>query len=148
MNRHQIEGTWEQLLGQLKTSLGKLIDNELLQLEGRRDQVLGAARKSYGAAATDADRGIDFSESYAGRAADRVDSAADTMGSTAASAGRAVRNRTQDAIDALGSQASYLSDQAERGVEELGRAARNAPINTKALAVGILLIVVGLLSSR
>lgn len=141
MNRHQIEGTWEQLVGQLKTSLGKLISNELLQLEGRRDQVLGTARKSYGAASADADRNAAVADAYAERAADSTES-------TAASLGRSARSRAQDAIDAVSSQASYLSNQAERGVEELGRAARNAPINTKALAVGILLIVVGLLSSR
>lgn len=141
MNRHQIEGTWEQLVGQLKTSLGKLIDNELLQLEGRRDQAVGAARKSYGAAAADADRGATVADAYAERAADSTDS-------TAASLGRSARDRAQDAIDTVSSQAGYLSDRAERGMEEIGRAARNAPINTKALAVGILLIVVGLLSSR
>ncbi|MFZ5509417.1 MAG: CsbD family protein, partial [Pseudomonadota bacterium] len=41
MNRDRIEGNWKQLKGKIKERWGELTDDELDQIEGRREQLAG-----------------------------------------------------------------------------------------------------------
>ena len=48
MNWTQVEGKWQQLKGQAKTKWAKLTDDDLKQIEGHRDVLLGKLRERYG----------------------------------------------------------------------------------------------------
>jgi uncharacterized protein YjbJ (UPF0337 family) len=48
MNWTQMEGKWQQMKGQVKTRWGKLTDDDLTQIEGHRDVLLGKLRERYG----------------------------------------------------------------------------------------------------
>ncbi len=48
MNWDQIEGTWKQMKGKVKERWGKLTDDDLDQVAGKRDQLLGLLQKKYG----------------------------------------------------------------------------------------------------
>ena len=48
MNRDQIEGNWKQLKGKAKERWGKLTDDELDVIAGKRDQLEGKIQESYG----------------------------------------------------------------------------------------------------
>jgi uncharacterized protein YjbJ (UPF0337 family) len=48
MNWTQLEGKWQQVKGQLKTKWAKLTDDDLAQIEGHRDVLLGKLRERYG----------------------------------------------------------------------------------------------------
>ena len=48
MNWDQIEGKWKQAKGSIKQKWGKLTDDDLDVIEGKRDQLIGMLQKRYG----------------------------------------------------------------------------------------------------
>lgn len=43
-----LKGQWKQLSGQIKERWGELTDDEIVQLEGRRDRLIGKLQEKYG----------------------------------------------------------------------------------------------------
>lgn len=58
MNWDQIEGSWKQLRGHAKEKWGKLTDDDLDVIAGKKDQLVGKLQQHYGMAREDADRSI------------------------------------------------------------------------------------------
>lgn len=56
MNTDTIKGDWTRLKGKIKQKWGELTDDELKQVEGKRDQLVGLLRKRYGLAKEEAER--------------------------------------------------------------------------------------------
>jgi uncharacterized protein YjbJ (UPF0337 family) len=50
MNWDRIEGNWKQLTGQAKEQWGKLTDDDIEIVAGRRDQLAGKIQERYGVA--------------------------------------------------------------------------------------------------
>lgn len=50
MNEEQFKGQYNILKGKIKEKWGRLTDDELTQVNGRRDQLLGFIQKKYGIA--------------------------------------------------------------------------------------------------
>ena len=50
---------WNQMKGKVKEQWGKLTDDELDQIEGRRDQLIGKVQKAYGVTEEEAERQVD-----------------------------------------------------------------------------------------
>lgn len=48
MNWDRIEGNWKQFKGEIKERWGKLTDDDLDVVDGRRDQLIGLLQKRYG----------------------------------------------------------------------------------------------------
>jgi len=48
MNWDQIQGQWKQVKGNVKEKFGKLTDDDLTQIAGRRDQLIGKIQERYG----------------------------------------------------------------------------------------------------
>lgn len=48
MNLDRIEGNWKQLKGNAKHRWGRLIDDQFLAMEGKRDQLAGIIQESNG----------------------------------------------------------------------------------------------------
>ncbi|HEY6716801.1 MAG TPA: CsbD family protein, partial [Reyranella sp.] len=44
----KIKGSWSQTKGAVKEQWGKLTDDDLLEIEGRRDQLVGKIQTRYG----------------------------------------------------------------------------------------------------
>jgi uncharacterized protein YjbJ (UPF0337 family) len=59
MNWTQIEGRWQTLSGQLKSQWAKLTDDDVANIAGKRDQLLGKLQERYGVLKEDADKQID-----------------------------------------------------------------------------------------
>jgi uncharacterized protein YjbJ (UPF0337 family) len=55
----QVSGGWKQLSGQIKQQWGKLTDDEILQMQGKRDELAGKIQERYGIAKEEANRQID-----------------------------------------------------------------------------------------
>jgi uncharacterized protein YjbJ (UPF0337 family) len=76
MNSDQFEGKWKQLKGTVKQKWGKLTDDDLLALTGKKDEFIGKLQERYG-----------YSKEQAVREADEWAAAAnDEAAATAASA--------------------------------------------------------------
>ncbi len=48
MNWDQAAGNWKQIKGKVKAKWGKLTDDDLAYVDGKRDQLLGRIQERYG----------------------------------------------------------------------------------------------------
>ncbi len=48
MNKDQADGNWKQFKGKVKEKWGKLTDDDLTVIEGKRDQLVGKIQEKYG----------------------------------------------------------------------------------------------------
>jgi uncharacterized protein YjbJ (UPF0337 family) len=58
MNNDRIQGRWKQVKGKVKEQWGKLTDDDLDVIAGRRDQLLGRIQQRHGLAKEEADRQV------------------------------------------------------------------------------------------
>jgi uncharacterized protein YjbJ (UPF0337 family) len=54
-----IEGNWKQAKGKIKEKWGKLTDDDLDVIAGRRDQLIGLLQKRYGYTKDEAEKDLD-----------------------------------------------------------------------------------------
>jgi uncharacterized protein YjbJ (UPF0337 family) len=59
MNWDRIEGNWKEFMGKAKQQWGKLTDDDLTQIKGRRDELSGRLQGYYGYGKDQAEREID-----------------------------------------------------------------------------------------
>ncbi len=59
MNKDQIEGNWTQFKGKVKEQWGKLTDDDLDIIAGKRDQLLGRIQERHGLAKDEAEKQLD-----------------------------------------------------------------------------------------
>jgi uncharacterized protein YjbJ (UPF0337 family) len=59
MNWDQVEGKWKQFKGQAKEKWGKLTDDDLDVIDGRRQQLVGIIQERYGIAREVAEKQAD-----------------------------------------------------------------------------------------
>ena len=59
MNWDQIQGDWKQVTGKVKEKWGKLTDNDLTVVAGKRDQLAGVLQERYGYAKEQAEKELD-----------------------------------------------------------------------------------------
>ncbi len=56
MNWDRVEGNWKQLKGKIKEQWGKLTDDDLDVIAGKRDQLVGRIQNSYGCERDESER--------------------------------------------------------------------------------------------
>ena len=59
MNRDILEGQWTQLKGRARQQWGKLTDDDLDQIKGSTEQLIGKVQERYGIARDEAQRQVD-----------------------------------------------------------------------------------------
>ncbi len=65
MNWDQIEGKWKQSAGAVKEKWGKLTDDDLTVIAGKKDQLVGKVQERYGIAREAAQKQVDeFTAAY------------------------------------------------------------------------------------
>jgi uncharacterized protein YjbJ (UPF0337 family) len=58
MNWNQIEGRWDQFAGQVKSQWGKLSDDDLKNIAGKRQQLVGKLQERYGVLKEDLEKQV------------------------------------------------------------------------------------------
>lgn len=58
MNWEQVEGRWKQLMGSAKENWGRLTDDDLRQVCGRREQLAGKIQETYGITRREAEKQV------------------------------------------------------------------------------------------
>ena len=56
LNWDQIAGNWKQVTGQVKQKWGKLTDDDIALVNGKRDELVGRIQERYGIAKEEADK--------------------------------------------------------------------------------------------
>ncbi|MDB5870162.1 MAG: CsbD family protein [Polaromonas sp.] len=65
MNQDRVEGNWLQLKGKVKEQCGKLTDDDLDVIAGKRDQVLGRIQERHGLTLEEAENQVnDWHQRY------------------------------------------------------------------------------------
>lgn len=59
MNWDQVEGKWQQFTGKAKSAWGKLTDDDLKNVAGKRDVLIGKIQVRYGVAKEEAESQAD-----------------------------------------------------------------------------------------
>jgi len=59
MNWDQIEGKWKQMKGHVREKWGKLTDDDLETIAGKRDRLIGKIQERYGLAKDQVERELD-----------------------------------------------------------------------------------------
>lgn len=59
MNEDILEGKWKQLRGAVRETWGELTDDELDQIAGKRDRLVGILQEKYGYTRDEVERRID-----------------------------------------------------------------------------------------
>lgn len=59
VNEPWLKGKWNEYKGKVKEQWGKLTDDELDKIEGRRDQLVGLIQQRYGKVRSEAERELD-----------------------------------------------------------------------------------------
>jgi len=59
MDWDQVKGKWKQMKGSAKTRWGKLTDDDLDVIAGKRDQLIGRIQERYGIAKDEAQHQVD-----------------------------------------------------------------------------------------
>jgi len=60
MNWDRVEGNWKEFAGKAKQQWGKLTDDDLARINGRRDELEGRLQHQYGYAKDKAKKEVDF----------------------------------------------------------------------------------------
>ena len=55
----KVAGKWKQLSGDIRTKWGNLTDDDLMQISGQREKLVGKIQERYGIAKDEADRQVD-----------------------------------------------------------------------------------------
>ncbi|MCW5626120.1 MAG: CsbD family protein [Burkholderiales bacterium] len=63
MNWDQVEGNWKVLKGKVRESWGKLTDDHVDRIAGKRQQLSGEIQKAYGVGKEEAEKQIDAFQS-------------------------------------------------------------------------------------
>jgi uncharacterized protein YjbJ (UPF0337 family) len=59
MNRDTLSGQWNQLKGSVREQWGKLTNDDLDQIQGKSEQLIGKLQERYGIARQEAQRQVD-----------------------------------------------------------------------------------------
>lgn len=58
MNWDRIEGAWKEFRGKVRDQWGKLTDDDLDRINGKRDELVGHVQQRYGVAKDEADKQV------------------------------------------------------------------------------------------
>lgn len=59
MNWNQIEGQWHQIAGEVKSKWGKLTDDDVQTVAGKKEQLVGKLQERYGVLKDEAEKQVD-----------------------------------------------------------------------------------------
>jgi uncharacterized protein YjbJ (UPF0337 family) len=129
-------GNWNQLKGKVKQRWGQLTDDELAEVEGNIDQLVGLVQQKTGEARQQIERVILKINEEAG--------------GTFTQATEAARQYADQATEALRGAADQIRERGMEGYEEAQRMVRRRPAESVAVAFGTGLVVgliVGMIAS-
>ncbi|HZL70163.1 MAG TPA: CsbD family protein [Candidatus Limnocylindrales bacterium] len=58
MNWEQVESKWKQLMGSAKENWSKLTDDDLQEISGKREQLVGKIQETYGLTRREAEKQV------------------------------------------------------------------------------------------
>ena len=136
MDWNRIEGDWKRLKGNAKEQWGRLTDDDLAAINGRREQLEGKLQERYGYARDRIKREIDDWALGVSTSARKIANNADLSDEV-----DAIRDDVQKLAATIGDVAKRQAGRAQDGAVEVMRTAENYirqnPLQAVAIAVGL-----------
>lgn len=134
MDWNRVEGDWKRMKGKVKEQWGKLTDDDLTAIGGRRDQLEGKIQERYGYAKDQVRKEIDdWYRSTALAANGDTEDLADQI--------EAIRSDIQSLTSTVGrianKQLGRAQDKAVEAANDAEEAIRRNPVSAVAVAVGL-----------
>lgn len=111
MNWTTLQGNWNETKGKVKTQWGRLTDDDLTQIQGQKDRLVGVIQQKYGIARDKAEQQLDEflsgADGFVGRAKE-----------TAHEAVQRVKDTAQDVVDRGRDYVDQGRDYVERNYRE------------------------------
>jgi uncharacterized protein YjbJ (UPF0337 family) len=121
MNWDEIQGKWKQVKGRVRSTWGRLSNDDLEMIRGRRDVLLGKLRQTYGWAKAEAGRQILAFERRLGAAVQEV---ADEAVQRLRTARRRAKTRGRKAVTRSIDATSRRVDRSRRKAKSKARSVR------------------------
>lgn len=100
MNSDILGGKWNELKGKIKETFGKLTDDDMLQLQGSNDRIVGVLQERYGYGKEQAQQEWEnFARQHVTTAADTYEEMKDTAKAAANDASSGVVKLAKDIAD-------------------------------------------------
>jgi uncharacterized protein YjbJ (UPF0337 family) len=134
--QEKVVGNWNQLKGKIKQHWGQLTDDELSEVEGNIDQLIGLVQQKTGEARQSVERVITKLNQDAGGAFTQATETA--------------RQYAEQATEALRGTADQLRERGMQGYEDAQAMVRRRPAESVAMAFGtglVIGLIVGLVAS-
>jgi len=134
--QEKVMGNWNQIKGKVKQHWGQLTDDELSEVEGNIDQLVGLVQQKTGEGRQQIERFIQ--------------QLSDDAGGAFTQATEAARHYAGQATDALRGASDQIRERGMEGYEEAQRMVRNRPAESVAVAFGtglVIGLVVGMMAS-
>ncbi len=125
--RQQVLGNWNELKGKVKDHWGQLSDNDLDQVKGNVDQLIGLVQRKTGEARS--------------KIEDFLDQLNENAGGMASQAKDKAREYVDRGTEAMRGAADQMRDQYREGMENAHELVRRHPAEAVAVAFGTGLIV-------
>ena len=125
-NQQILEGNWNEIKGKIRQRWGQLTDDDLPQIRGDAEQIIGAIQRKTGEKREAIER---FLQEVSGSAASAVGTAAE-----------AVCDYAQHASETVQHAASQAADQVRAGYNEAERFVRDRPGESMLVCFGVGLI--------
>jgi uncharacterized protein YjbJ (UPF0337 family) len=122
ITRQELEGQWNQVKGRVKERWGELTENDLQQVKGDADQLVGVIQQRTGETRRQIE---DFLDSVMSEGASTVSRAAETAREYADQAGAAVRDGYE-----------HVAESVRAGYDEAQTMVRRNPVESVAVAFG------------
>lgn len=122
-NQQILEGNWNEIKGKLRQKWGQLTEDDLSQLRGDADQIVGVIQRKTGEAREAIER---YLEQVSGSTASAIGTAAGTVGDYA-----------QHAAETVQDTARQAADQVRAGYDATERFVRQRPGQSLAVCFGV-----------
>jgi uncharacterized protein YjbJ (UPF0337 family) len=97
-NQQTLDGTWNEIKGKIRQKWGQLTDDDLPQIHGEMEQIVGAIQRRTGEARETIER---YLQEVSGSTASAIGTAAETVGDYAKRASESAQHTATDAADHL-----------------------------------------------
>lgn len=101
MNSDIVEGKWKQMTGDVKKFFGKLTDDDMTQIEGDRDKMVGKLQERYGYTRDQAEAEWNKFTNQSGDSGDKAHAMKNDVDDAAHDAKNALKDATTDVKNAV-----------------------------------------------
>lgn len=138
VNEQTLQGNWNEIKGKLKTKWGQLTNDDLQQVRGNVDQLVGLIQRKTGEARQSIET---FLEDLTSNGASSLNQAAESAREYAQQAMETVQNRTQHAAESMRRGYDQATQQMRHGYEEAEEMIRERPAESAAVCFGVGMVV-------